>query len=219
MMKHNRIFLIACWLCFVLIGQFLKFSIPVGEQSASLSCLAIALPLLACFLPARISLPIISGLWLTLHAFHPIPLTMGIPTLLAALSWRISKNSAGVNRLFHLALPAAAIIAFAFSSSGADAWPYTLYWLIPMACTFFKPSLFSRALQSTFMAHAAGSLIWAYFVPLSGAQWLALIPVVALERLLAAGVAMALVKTLSALEVSLPNMLLSLKKRTLSVES
>lgn len=45
-------------------------------------------------------------------------------------------------------------------------------------------SLFLTALGSTFIAHAVGSVIWCYTVPMTPAMWLGLIPVVALERTL-----------------------------------
>lgn len=200
-MKDKRFLLVGCWLGFVLVAQFLKFSIPMGEQAASLSCLAVALPLLAAFLPAKKSLPIIGLVWMVLHLIHPVPLTMGIPTLLAALSWQYSGKKTGANWMMHLALPILAMALFALAPAGKVAWPYALYWLIPMALYFVKASTWTRALQSTFVAHAVGSVIWAYAVPMSGAQWLGLIPVVAVERLLAASLAVVLVQVLSAVSV------------------
>ena len=40
------------------------------------------------------------------------------------------------------------------------------------------------ALASTFIAHAVGSVIWLYTVPMTAAAWIALIPLVACERML-----------------------------------
>ncbi|GAB5412244.1 MAG: hypothetical protein ChlgKO_13580 [Chlamydiales bacterium] len=196
-MKSKGFLLVSCWLGFVLVAQFLKFNIPMGEQFASLSCLAVALPLLAAFMPAKKSLPIIGAVWMMLHLFHPIPLTMGIPTLLASLSWRYSEKKEGANWLMHLALPIVAMALFVLAPAGKIAWSYALYWLIPMVLCFVRTSVWSRAVQSTFVAHAAGSVIWAYAVPMSGAQWIGLIPVVAVERLLAASLAVVLVQVLS----------------------
>ena len=60
---------------------------------------------------------------------------------------------------------------------------YTLYWFIPIAISLMASKHpFLRALRGTFIAHAVGSVIWIYTVPMAAEQWLALIPVVALER-------------------------------------
>jgi hypothetical protein len=69
---------------------------------------------------------------------------------------------------------------------GAQAWPYALYWLIPVVlyCLGNNKNNVYTALGSTFIAHAAGSIIWLYTVPMTSQQWLALIPVVAVERLI-----------------------------------
>jgi hypothetical protein len=44
--------------------------------------------------------------------------------------------------------------------------------------------MFTHALTATFIAHAVGSTIWIYSQPTTPAFWLALIPIVALERLI-----------------------------------
>ncbi len=54
-----------------------------------------------------------------------------------------------------------------------------------LGCALLPANFLTRALQSTFLQHAAGSLIWVSLIPLASEQWLALIPVVAIERLLA----------------------------------
>jgi hypothetical protein len=89
-------------------------------------------------------------------------------------------------------LPAiAAIIAFNFHPNGRAAWYFSLYWLIPIFCYFFRERfLLARALGTTFTAHAVGGALWLYVFGLPATVWLSLIPVVAYERLLfAAGIA------------------------------
>jgi hypothetical protein len=46
---------------------------------------------------------------------------------------------------------------------------------------------FLHALQSTFVAHALGAIIWLLTGTLTADQWTALIPAVAFERLMIAG--------------------------------
>lgn len=75
--------------------------------------------------------------------------------------------------------------AFMAHPVGAQAWVYSVYWLIPVLLYVIrKKSLFLEALGSTFIAHAVGSVIWIYADPITPHAWLALIPVVFIERLI-----------------------------------
>ena len=88
-----------------------------------------------------------------------------------------------------LCLPAVCMFLFVMHDVGSVAWMYSLYWLIPMALYFVKNSMISRALSASFVAHAVGSVIWLYTKDIAAPVWIALIPVVACERLLiAAGI-------------------------------
>lgn len=200
-MKNKNLFLFFGWIVLVILARFLKFSIPVGEQSATLVCFTVVLPVIGYFCSSWRSLSLVSGAWFLMHVMHPIPLTAGIPTLLATLSWRASGDRSASHWGMHLAFPLVAMAFFIFSSNGGGAWPYALYWLVPVACAFGRQNLFKRALQSTFVAHAAGSVMWAYFTPLSSAMWMDLIPVVAIERLLATFLAMGVIGILASLRV------------------
>jgi hypothetical protein len=60
-----------------------------------------------------------------------------------------------------------------------------LYWLIPVILYVVpQRSLFLNGLGSTFVAHAVGSVIWLYTVPMTAGMWMGLMPIVALERIL-----------------------------------
>ncbi|MBU0532952.1 hypothetical protein KKB44_05665 [Candidatus Micrarchaeota archaeon] len=72
---------------------------------------------------------------------------------------------------------------------GQEAWFYPLYWVIPFAATFYRQNLFVRSLGTTFTAHAVGSVAFLYAFNLPAEVWIALIPIVAMERLaFAAGI-------------------------------
>lgn len=74
--------------------------------------------------------------------------------------------------------------AFIAHPVGSQAFLYSFYWLIPVAIYLMgRNSLFAQALGSTFTAHAVGSVIWLYANPMTPEIWLALIPVVLVERL------------------------------------
>jgi len=47
-------------------------------------------------------------------------------------------------------------------------------------------NVFIASLSSTFVAHAVGSILYLYSTNMADSQWLALIPVVAFERFVAA---------------------------------
>ena len=76
------------------------------------------------------------------------------------------------------------MVAFIAHPVGQQAWIYSLYWLIPAIALALPEHLFLRSLGSTFTAHSIGSVVWLYAFPSTPAFWLALIPVVAVERLL-----------------------------------
>ena len=198
-MKHQNLLLVVGWIGLVILSRHLKFSIPIGEQSATLVCFSVVLPLIVYFLPSMRSVALVGGGWLLTHLVYPLPLTAGIPTLLATMSWDASGERGAANWGMHVVFPLLAMALFVLSPNGGEAWLYALYWLIPIACACGRPNMFGRALQSTFVAHAAGSVMWVYLTPLSSVQWLALIPVVALERLLATFVALAVIGVLSTL--------------------
>ena len=85
--------------------------------------------------------------------------------------------------LVHVALPLACMALFIAHPVGFKAFAYTGYWLIPVVLYFTKKELFFlRALSSTFIAHGVGSVIWIWCNPMTSAAWLALIPVVFVER-------------------------------------
>ncbi|MFZ2190496.1 MAG: hypothetical protein WA057_06575 [Candidatus Magasanikiibacteriota bacterium] len=87
-------------------------------------------------------------------------------------------------------VPAVCMIAFWTNPEGRNAWPYALYWLIPIASYFWhEKSLIVRALGTTFTAHAVGGALWIWFIGMKAEIWMGLIPVVWKERgLMALGI-------------------------------
>lgn len=101
-----------------------------------------------------------------------------IPGYCASLYW---VSSRAIIRFY---VPLICMILFMVHPVGFYAAPYALYWLIPLMCYISKSrSFFLQALSSTCIAHAVGSVIWLYTVPMTVEQWYTLIPLVALERL------------------------------------
>lgn len=77
-----------------------------------------------------------------------------------------------------------AMLLFWLHPIGSQAWFYALYWLIPLAATFYKQNILVRSLGTTFTAHSVGSVVFLYAFNLPAEVWVGLIPVVAVERLL-----------------------------------
>lgn len=192
-MKRDAILLMV-WAGFVCFARFLK----IGE----FSCLAVTLPVIAYFFRTKTALPAVGGAWALTH-LGGMPLTLGVPTYLATLSWRAQSKTA--DRTLHIAFPLLCMLLFRLSPVGAKAWPYSLYWLAPMALCLFNLGIFGRALKSTFVAHAAGSVIWAYAVPMPPETWLGLIPTVAVERLLCVGLSLGLIGVLELVRRKTPS--------------
>lgn len=124
-------------------------------------------------------------------------ITLGIPTLITTLCWSVEyqkKNWANVARfILNVILPISCMVGFFLHPVGRSAFPYTLYWIIPVGIFATKSSAkhflseLMISLRITFITHAVGSILWLYTVPTTHHYWLALIPLVAIERLFIAG--------------------------------
>lgn len=83
---------------------------------------------------------------------------------------------------FNLAVPIICMFLFWIHPVGRLAFPYGIFWLIPILVFPFKKNLPLNALGTTFIAHALGSVAFLYFIPLPAEIWRSLIPVVLMER-------------------------------------
>ena len=105
------------------------------------------------------------------------PLAYHIPTLFAAAYW------ASPSKFIRLYVPLLCMALFIVHPVGFQVPFYTMYWLIPVVLCFIPETVASKAVGSTFVAHAVGSVLWLYWLPTVPAYWYALLPVVAVERL------------------------------------
>jgi len=122
---------------------------------------------------------VISFFWLG-KAFNMLNIVLLAPMLFATAYFAMYSRGKFAGALVSLACMA----AFIAHPIGSQAWIYSLYWLIPTIALILPEHLFLRSLGSTFTAHSIGSVVWLYAFPSTAAFWLALIPVVAVERLL-----------------------------------
>jgi hypothetical protein len=169
------------WFLSSKLASLFKLSFIVGSQTAFFSAINVANPLIGAFNTRRNTLLIFCALfisrWLISGAIDLHGLAFFVPGLFAALYWNVAGPAV------RLLVPALCFCLFLAHPTGLAAAPYAFFWIIPIALYFKKGKpLFFHALSSTLIAHAVGSVIWIYSVPMSAAAWLALIPIVCLER-------------------------------------
>lgn len=106
-----------------------------------------------------------------------------IPGLCAALYW--TGNSI-LSRSINAIVPIICMALFIAHPVGSHAFVYSLWWCIPVLFSFYAhKSVLLRAVGSTAVAHAVGSVMWLYLVnPMTPSAWIALIPVSLAERLI-----------------------------------
>lgn len=185
MQSHRKVFQnfyaeIIAGFIFLAAVAFVRLPFIVGSL-ASFSLLKASAPLLGLFgAPVTVFFFLArTGFRVFVHGVSFYNLFQYLPSCAGALYW--ATQSAWIR----VGIPLVCIILFIAHPVGFTAAPYALYWLLPIFLYFFAPtSPFFQALASTFIMHGVGSFIWLYAGLLSSEQWLALIPVVALERLL-----------------------------------
>ena len=126
-------------------------------------------------------------------AWSIINLARLLPMLFAAFYFG-TKGRVNLKSRISLIVPIIAIAAFIVHPVGRTIWFFTLFWTIPVIIKIlpkkYSGILFLRSLGATFTAHAVGGAAWIWSIPMTGEQWIGLIPIVAVERLLfAAGIA------------------------------
>jgi len=179
----------------LLIARFFKLSFVWGSESIFFSGFGFIAPIAGAFLGAPECLGVLF-LYKYLPSFFGLKIsfiTMGLPTLGAMLCWRLECDQNFYKKIaefsLNVILPLLCMALFSFNPLVGIGWVYSLYWLIPpfiyglkflgFACN----SILSVALRSTFIAHAIGSVIWCYTIPMTPLKWINLIPIVAIERL------------------------------------
>lgn len=174
----------------VLVADGINFSPVLGTPNQSFTFFQFMGPIAGGFLGAGAGVlsvllaEVVSFVWLG-KAVELVNVLRLAPMLFAAFYF--AKYSKG--KVAGAIVPIICMALFVAHPVGAQAWAYSLYWFVPAIALLLPEHLFLRSLGSTFSAHAVGGIIWLYLIPTTPAFWLALIPIVAFERLLfAAGI-------------------------------
>ncbi|MGA9530997.1 MAG: hypothetical protein WBQ73_03870 [Candidatus Babeliales bacterium] len=163
----------------VALSYCVKASYIVGSRKAFFSATSVIVPLTG--LVGGASVAWIVGLFrmIFLMPYSWQGLAFVLPGLCASLYWKYDQA------WIRFWIPCIAFCAFLAHPVGYQAGWYACYWLIPMSIYMIAASHFwLHALASTFIAHAVGSVIWLYTIEMTAEQWLGLIPLVALERMI-----------------------------------
>lgn len=160
-----------------------KISFIVGSYTAFFSLTGSVLPLVGAFSSMPTTLAFFFLSMTVRYAMAPIAVgklcAFFLPGMCASLVWHDRYDSVRV------IIPFVCMALFMMHPVGGQAWTYALYWVIPIALyAASRQGIVAKAVSSTFVAHAVGSVIWLYAYPMTAAVWIGLIPVVALERLL-----------------------------------
>jgi hypothetical protein len=168
-----------CWATLV---AFLPYNYIVGSKFAWFSCATFVIPALGSQYSLLYVIFYVFTKSLCAYKLSFMFLLHRLPLFLATIVLQRRHVSTSVG------LPLLAMILFCLHPVGSQAFYYSWYWFIPMIIYWFvQDSLYSRALSASFVAHAIGSVIWLYTGTISAQTWTALIPLVAVERLLIAG--------------------------------
>ena len=187
--KNNKFILAVLLFISLITLSFFKFSFALGSYKFFFSGINFLAPLIA--------VPVLGnllGLFLVLKylVFSKI-ITLGLPTFVASFYFYVSSKKK--NLFFDLSkfilsviLPLVCIAIFICHPEAGKAYLYSFYWFIPVICYFLEKfksynTIFTKSLTATFLAHAVGSIIWLYTINMDSKQWLGLIPMVAIERI------------------------------------
>jgi hypothetical protein len=166
---------------FIVLMCTLKISYIWGSAGASFSLGNSIRPLIGLYggLPGIVlyaAYYILKGFWFGTYFMNP--LFLHIPTMCSALYW------AWDSWIIKVGIPIVCIILFMIHPVGSQALFYTLFWLIPLAIYLLpQKNVLLHALASTFIAHAVGSVLWLYWIPMNPELFVGLIPIVLIERL------------------------------------
>ena len=190
----KRIIFVALFFALVLIGKNINFSPVLGAENQFFTLYQFFGPTAGAFLG-----PVFGGIavffaqiadFLILgKEFTLLNVLRMLPMIFAVIYFANKKKFLGS------IVPLICMVLYIAHPIGRASWLYSMYWLIPILGSLFpRKFLLLKSLGATFTAHAIGSVIWLYTVPMEAGQWLALIPTVAYERIIfACGIAVSYV--------------------------
>lgn len=220
----KRLIFLAIFTVLVLVGKNINFAPLMGAENQFFTLFQFFGPISGAFLGSIFG--VIAVLVAQLIDFFVVGKEATLinvlrltPMLFAAYYFGSKKKNLSI------VVPLIAIALFVLHPVGRQVWFYSLFWTIPIIAKVlpkkYSNSIIPRSLGATFTAHAVGGALWIWTIPMTSAQWVALIPIVIYERLLfAAGIAVSYVafnalldKVLVKFNIKVPSDILRINKR------
>ena len=220
----KRLFFIAMFAALAFVTQRINFSALIGTENQFFTLFQFVGPIAGAFLG-----PVVGVLAVFIAEVTDIIIGQKAVTMLTVL--RIAPMLfatyyfATRRKALNIIAPLVAIIAFVIHPIGRQVWFFALYWAIPIVVELlpkqYSDHVLAKSYGATFTAHAVGGMLWIWTVPMTAAQWIALIPVVAYERLLfGAGICVSYLmlnasfdKALTWIKVKVPESVLRINKK------
>lgn len=184
---QKKVFFIILFFVLVLLANKVNFSTVVGADKQYFTLFQFFGPIAGAFLGTlygvlTVFFSQLADFFIVGKEWNYLNLLRLLPMLFAAYYFGSRK------RAWSVAVPLVCTGLFLLHPLGREAGIYTLFWLIPVLGKLLPEKLpgklFFRSFGATFTAHAIGSVIWVYTVPMTASQWITLIPVTAYERFL-----------------------------------
>ncbi len=171
----------------VFVGDRINFSRLVGTENQFFTLFQFFGPVAGAFLGPVVG--VLSVLIAELASFIMLGKSFTFVNILRLLPMLFAAWYFGTKKdKLSFFVPVAAIALFIAHPVGRQVWYFSLFWTIPIIVKLlpkkYSERAFLKSLGATFTAHAVGGAMWNYFVPMTPAAWIALIPVVIFERLI-----------------------------------
>ena len=177
----KRIIFILIFFVVVLIGKNINFSAVIGKESQFFTLFQFFGPVAGSFLGpvfgiVAVAFSQLADVFIMGKSWTLINLLRILPMLFAVYYFGSKKKYWGA------VVPVICMVLFILHPIGQQVWFFSLFWLIPILGKILPNNLFFRSFGATFTAHAIGSTIWLYTVPMAASTWISLVPVVVYER-------------------------------------
>ena len=188
--SKKRIIFLLLFVIMVFIGNRINFSALIGAENQFFTLFQFFGPIAGSFLGPFFGIISVLGaelvdFLLAGKIFTLVNVIRLTPMLFAAYYFGTKKKKLSI------IIPLIAMAIFILHPIGRQVWFFLLYWTIPIIVKIlpkkYSDNVLLKSLGATFTAHSVGGAAWIWTVPMTASQWIALIPVVAYERLLFAG--------------------------------
>ncbi len=188
--SKKRIIFLLLFIAMVFISNRINFSALVGAENQFFTLFQFFGPIAGSFLGSIFG--VIAVLFAELADFLLVGKNFTLINIIRLTPMLFAAYYFGTNRKdISIIVPLIAIAAFIIHPIGRQVWFFSLYWTIPIIVKIlpkkYSNNVLLKSLGATFTAHSVGGAAWVWTVPMTAARWIALIPIVAYERLLFAG--------------------------------